>query len=149
MKYLCYILCHHCLSLCQVSVLALMPLVCPGWLLCCLLSSAALLGRHLHLSTSCCTAASCRAPILLWCGCLLSSPAVCCVTSCHTAASRPPAPLPSFATTLFIAPLSRQLSGWLLHCLSSQRRLLFTGASNSRHATASCCTSLVPCVHSG
>ncbi len=42
----CYILCHRCLQLCRVSILALMPLVCPGWLSCCLLSSTALLLKE-------------------------------------------------------------------------------------------------------
>ncbi len=37
----------------------------------------------------------CRAPIVLWCGCLSSVLAGCCVASHHTAASCLPAPLPT------------------------------------------------------
>ncbi len=68
----------------QISILILMPLVCPGWLSCCLLSSQ----QHLHLSTSCCTAASRGAPLPLWCTRLLSTLAFCCVTSCHATTVR-------------------------------------------------------------
>jgi hypothetical protein len=69
-----------------------MPLVCPSWLLCCICPLLTQLcvtppppvWQRIHLSTSCLATASCCAPLLLWCACLLSTLAVCGVTSCHT-----------------------------------------------------------------
>jgi hypothetical protein len=107
----CYILCHRCLQHCQVSVLTLMPLVCPVWLLCCLLSSTTSASRHTtafhpaapHLSTSCCTTTSCCAPLLLWCAHLLAAQAVCHVPFHHATTSCPPVHLPLIASLPLIA----------------------------------------------
>jgi hypothetical protein len=79
----------------------------------------------------------------VWYACLSSATAICRVTSCHAAASRPPAPPPLIATPPLIAPLSCLMSGWLLCCLSSRQRLPSAGASNFCHAIASGCTPLV------
>jgi hypothetical protein len=62
--------------------------------------------QRLHPSTSRYTAASCLAPLLLWCGCLLSALAVCHVTSCHATAPPPTASPPLIALLPLIAPLS-------------------------------------------
>ncbi len=140
---------HRCLWLCWVSVLALMPLVCPSWLLCCLLSSAAShlvappcvhlsLSPHLSLCSS-----------SLWCARLLSTPAVCRVNSSYAAASHLPVPLLLIAPPPLIAPLSCLLSGWLSHCLSLRQHLLSISTYNSRRAIVSSCAPLVPLIHSG
>ncbi len=52
-----------------------------------LVASSPPVQRHLHLSTSCCTATSHLALLLLWCSCLLFAPSGCYFTSCHAAAS--------------------------------------------------------------
>jgi hypothetical protein len=115
----CYILCYCCLQLCQVSILTLMPLVCPdGLLSCCLLSCAASASHH---ATASCLAApppvhflprrcllSCppsslvRSPLICP-GCLL-----CHLSSCHhllsACASSSHCTTPSYCAT---APLVR------------------------------------------
>jgi hypothetical protein len=61
----------------------------------------------------------------------------CCVTSRHAAASRPPAPPPLISPPPLITPLSCLLSGWLLRCLISRRRLPPACASASQRTAAS------------
>jgi hypothetical protein len=126
-----------------------MPLVCPSWLLCCLLSSAASRPAAppsvhislLHHILPC--------PLFLWCACLLSAPAVCHVTSSDATASHPPVPPPLIAPLPLIVPLSCLLSSWLLCCLSLPQRLLSAGASNFCRAVASSCAPPMPLIYSG
>jgi hypothetical protein len=96
----------------------------------------------------CRTAASCCAPLLLWCTCLLSAPAVCSVISRDAAASRPPVPPPLITPPPLIVPLSYLLSAWLSRSLSLRQCLLSAGASDSCCTTASSCAPLVPLLHS-
>ncbi len=98
---------------------------------------------------SCHAAASCFALLLLWCARLLSALAVCCVTSCHAAASLPPVPPSFIAPPPLITPLSYLLSGWMLHCLSLRQCLLSASFSDSCCVEASGCAPLVPPVHFG
>ncbi len=78
----------------------------------------------------------------------LSTLAGCCVTSCHATASRPPAPPPLIAPPSLIAPLLRLLSVWLLHRLSSHRRVpsACACASASHCTTTYYCAPLTPLV---
>jgi hypothetical protein len=105
--YICYILCHNCLQLCQVSILAHVPLVCPGWLLYCFLSST--------------TSASCHATT-----CRLAAPLPVHLSSCRRLSSYPSS---SLVWSRLVYP------GWLLCHLSSCCRLPSTCASTS-HCTA-------------
>jgi hypothetical protein len=73
----------------------------------------------------------------------------CCISSCHTATSRPPSPPPLITVLPLVVPPSRLLSGWLLHCLSSRRCLPSTGTCGSRCTITSSCAPLVHLVHSG
>jgi hypothetical protein len=123
------------------------PLSCllSGWLSRCLLSHHHLLSTST--SASHCTAVSHRNPLtpLVWlvvASLLVTLPppvhlclglslrpfrasclAGCCITSCHTADSRPPAPPPLIALPPLTTPLLCLLSGWLLHHFSSRLHL--------------------------
>ncbi len=88
-------------------------------------------SRCLHLCLSLCCRLSMHPS---YASCL----AGCCVTSCHAATSHQPAPPP------LLAPLLRFLSGWLLCCLLSHRRLPSTCTSASHCAAASHHAPLAP-----
>jgi hypothetical protein len=129
-----------------------MPLVCPSWLLCCLLSSRVSASHH---ATASCLAVPPSVHFSLRChhlSCPLSSmvrsslvrPGCLCDTSRHTTTSRTPVPPPLIAPLHLIKTLLCLLSGWLLHCLSSHRRLSSASASVSHLAIASRCTPFMP-----
>jgi hypothetical protein len=142
-EYLCYILCHCCLQLCQISILALMPLVCLGWLLCCLLSSTVSasvtppppIWQRLHLSISCCAAASdsCSSSSLVRSPLVRPSCLLCyllshhrllsaCAPACHCAATSHCAPLMPFVQLVVALPLIMPIPSVCRHLrLSSPR----------------------------
>jgi hypothetical protein len=156
-NYSFFISCHCCLQLCQVSVLALRPLVRPSWLSCCLWSSAA--SAFCYATNSCpvapppvhlllchrlllCPSSSLVRLPLVRPGCLLCHLLSCrrlpatCASISHCTTTSHCAPLMPFFWLVAVSPLITP-------------DLPSVSASNSCCTIASCCAPLVPLVHSG